>query len=619
MKKPLTALVAFVVTTVVSLGVVLVTFDINKHRDQIQSALSKETGRSVKLGGEIHVNISRKGLTLAIEDVSFGNPEWASQPDLAHIKSFDLKVALLPLLLKQVDISGMAIEDADIFLESASDNRHNWDMPITASKQANEVSKPKAGNDPILLKITSLSIKNSKITIRNQDGKTTIFTSDNATMGREGSNTALHFDGSLNTAAIRLTILTDLAPITSKAIRPVDVDVMFANYHIIAKGRIDVAGAKANFDHYALTAGDTTITGSLITAWGGNRPAVQGTIKSDHLNPDDLKMPSSGAQEKTQDPSNTKPQLYVFSNSPLAFDGLKSADMNFDVAIASMPAGSVEIQNIKSKLVINNGHLFLSPLTMALGAGVISGQVNLDTSNKPARLGTNFNVTDVDLSDIIQLGGIEAFLSGKVKADINLISSGNSMHELAGNLSGPINLISAGGDVLSTASDNISAGLAEILSPGTNTKKEGMNCLVARFIASNGVVKGNGILIDTVAATAAGYGDVDLRSETLNLDFHAKPKLVDVGSLLPPLHIGGTLSNPSPTLDAQSVVQNVGSMLMGGTPADGVPDVLTQQGQNACAYTLDHPSAAPASHAKGGVVQEMAGKAGSILKGLLGR
>jgi hypothetical protein len=254
---------------------------------------------------------------------------------------------------------------------------------------------------------------------------------------------------------------------------------------------------------------------------------------------------------------------------------------------------------------------------MALGAGTIGGQVNLDASGSPARLGTTLKVADVDLTDLIKMGGAEAFLSGKVKADVNLSSSGNSPHDLASNLNGPITLISAGGDVISTASDKLSAGLAEILAPGVGGKNEGMNCLVARFIASGGVVKGNGILIDTMAATAAGYGDIDLRSETLNLNFHAKSKLINVGGLVPPLHIGGTLTSPDTSVDAKSVVQNVGQMLLGGEVADGVPDVATQQGQNACAYALDHPSAsAPAS--KGGVVQDLAGKAGQQLKNLPG-
>ena len=65
----------------------------------------------------------------------------------------------------------------------------------------------------------------------------------------------------------------------------------------------------------------------------------------------------------------------------------------------------------------------------------------------------------------------------------NLASSGNSLHDLAGNLSGPITMIGAGGDVISSAAGELSAGLANIFSPGSGDWQKGVNCLVARFIA----------------------------------------------------------------------------------------------------------------------------------------
>ncbi|MFK5151321.1 hypothetical protein ACI4CU_28650, partial [Klebsiella pneumoniae] len=80
--------------------------------------------------------------------------------------------------------------------------------------------------------------------------------------------------------------------------------------------------------------------------------------------------------------------------------------------------------------------------------GTISGQVKLDAAAVPAKASTGISVSDVDWRDLIKVWGAEAFLSGKVKADISVASTGNSMHELASNLGGPITLIGAGGDVV---------------------------------------------------------------------------------------------------------------------------------------------------------------------------
>lgn len=631
MKKILLAVLAVFVLLVAVLGIAVATFDINKHRGQIEAALTKETGHAVKLGGDLHIGLSLKGLTLSAEDVAFGNPPWASRPNLASIKKFDLNVGLFPLLSHQVDIKGLAIEDADILLESAASNRHNWDMKPAAAantappEQATANATPTSPSQPVSINIGNLTIKNSVIAMRSEDGKTTVFKADDFTLGHENTGMGVHFDGSMNDLPVKLVVTTNGDPLTSKAARPVDVDLTFANYHVTAHGHVNPGKQQASFDTYELASGDTKISGKLDAAWDGARPAVQGSIASERINPADLQM--AGAKNESAEPAKTTtPQQanalpHIFSDAPLPLAALKSADAHVDFAIGALPAGSVELQNIKGELVINNGHLFLSPLTMALGAGTIIGQINLDASKIPAQLSTSFTVNDVDLSDVIKAGGAEAFLSGKMKADINLTSSGNSLHDLASNLSGPVQLISAGGDVLSRASDALSAGLANILAPGTGNQNEGMNCMVARFIAHNGVLRGNGILIDTAAATAQGFGDIDLRSESLNLDFRTKTKLVNAGGLLPALHIGGTIANPSIGADANSVIQNVGQLLMnGGAVQDTVPDVVTQAGQNACAYALDHPSAsaAPAAN-QGGVVQGLAGKAGSMLKGLFGK
>ena len=621
MKKVLISLLVIVVIVIAAIGVAIMTFDVNKHRGQIEAALSKEIGRTVKLGGDIHIGVSKKGLTLAMQDVAFSNPNWASRPNMMSIKLFDLKVDVLALLSHKLDISGLAIEDADILLESASGNRHNWDSEIASKKTvAKETSKVTAA-EPVALQITNMSIKNSRIAMRGEDGKVTLFKADEVTLKNDGDGTSLHFDGSFNDLAFSLNASSDNQSLLTTTARPIDLDVSFANFHIAAKGKVDTGRKRLDLDSYEIASGATILTGHLAAGWGGARPAIQGIVTSQMLEMNDLKMVSADKTDAAS-PVAEKTDPRMFSATPIDFAGLKAVDVNLDISIADIPAGSVQLHNLKSKLVVKDGHLFLSPFTVSLGDGEIAGQINLDAGEAPAKLGSTFMVTDVDLTDIIKAGGAEAFLAGKVKADVNLASSGNSMHELASNLSGPINLISAGGDVLTTVNDKISSGLAEILSPGIGNKHDNMNCLVARFIALNGVVKGNGILIDTMAATAAGYGDIDLRSETINLNFHTKPKLVDVGGLLPPLRISGTLSSPSVSADGSSLVQNVGSLLTGGTVTDGVPNVMTQQGQNACAYALDHPTTAAAKATasdKGGVVQDLAGQAGNLLKGFLGK
>jgi hypothetical protein len=145
-------------------------------------------------------------------------------------------------------------------------------------------------------------------------------------------------------------------------------------------------------------------------------------------------------------------------------------------------------------------------------------------------------------------------------------------------------------------------------------------------MATDGVVNENGMLADTTATTIAGQGGINLGAETISLLLRARTKLVNVGGVLPPLKIGGSLSKPSFSVDPTAVVQTVVGILSTGLMKGDVPDMQSQAGQNSCVYTLDHPKASsPSSPAD--IVKGAGGKTGQqindvgskLLKGLFGQ
>jgi len=282
-----------------------------------------------------------------------------------------------------------------------------------------------------------------------------------------------------------------------------------------------------------------------------------------------------------------------------------------------LPLGTATLKNIDTKLALNNGKMLLSPIKASLGDGKIDGQLNLDGNGIP-HLGMTLNATGINLLDVMSASGLKAFLEGKVNTDMNIVSNGDSPHALASNLSGSFNMIGAGGTVTGQASGALSTALEGLLSGGGSDSS--MNCMVARFTAANGLVRDNGILFDTSAATVAGSGGFDLRGEVIDLTFKAKPKLVNTGGFLPPMHVDGTFLKPGFNISAEAVVANVAGLLTGQMPADTIPDVVTQQGQNACLAALNHPTTSATTQKSGAAaVQQLTGKAGQLIKGLFGQ
>jgi len=76
---------------VVAVYVILLSYNYNGLKPEITRAVKDDTGRELTLGGDISLKI---GFTpaLVVKDVSFQNASWGSQPELAKIKRFEIKI-----------------------------------------------------------------------------------------------------------------------------------------------------------------------------------------------------------------------------------------------------------------------------------------------------------------------------------------------------------------------------------------------------------------------------------------------------------------------------------------------------------------------------------------------
>jgi hypothetical protein len=185
-----------------------------------------------------------------------------------------------------------------------------------------------------------------------------------------------------------------------------------------------------------------------------------------------------------------------------------------------------------------------------------------------------------------------------------------------------MNITGGAGKVSASAAGALGSGLAAIFAP--NGGGNALECMAARFIVTNGLVHDNGVLVDTLPTTIVGKGGFNLRDETIDLNLKARTKLVNVGSLLPGVHIGGTFSHPDYSADAEAMVKNVVGMLTSGSMTSDVPEVKAIAGQNACLYTLDHPAAATSSaplipSSLGKSADDIKNTGTQMLKGLFGK
>ena len=100
-------------------------FDLNKYKSEISTLAEEQLGRKLAINGEAKLGISFTP-TLIIEDVELANAEGASQPQMVTVGSLEVKLALLPLLKRQVVIDNVILQNPVINLEVAADGTPNW-------------------------------------------------------------------------------------------------------------------------------------------------------------------------------------------------------------------------------------------------------------------------------------------------------------------------------------------------------------------------------------------------------------------------------------------------------------------------------------------------------------
>lgn len=185
------------VLVLLGLYVALTTVDVAAYRSRIEALVSRSLDRDVRIGGAIHLERSLKP-RFVVNDISIANPPWASRPLLASAQRLDVQVALLPLLMRRLEIVELGLVGADVRLERKRDGTPNW---IFGRKDG------ATGTAGMATEVQSFGIDRSKLVYRQSDGaEVEVLIDSLATNFAPGRPIAILFDGSFQQIPITLRI-----------------------------------------------------------------------------------------------------------------------------------------------------------------------------------------------------------------------------------------------------------------------------------------------------------------------------------------------------------------------------------------------------------------------------
>ena len=127
-----------------ALAAFVFTFDANNYKPQIIEQVQKQTGRKLDIAGDIGLSVF-PWIGLKVGKVSLANAPGFSTRPFARIDQLDIKVKLLPLLKKQLEVDKVRLHGLYASLEVNAQGGNNWaDLAQMSAGTETEVEAPAA-------------------------------------------------------------------------------------------------------------------------------------------------------------------------------------------------------------------------------------------------------------------------------------------------------------------------------------------------------------------------------------------------------------------------------------------------------------------------------------------
>lgn len=114
--------------------------DPNDYKAQIEQQAEQATGRALSIKGDIGYSLIPLGIELP--QLELANADGFEAPAFARIDSLVIKVQLIPLLRKELQVDALSLRGLSLFLEVNQDGNNNWQDFAAAKTEAPDKVSP---------------------------------------------------------------------------------------------------------------------------------------------------------------------------------------------------------------------------------------------------------------------------------------------------------------------------------------------------------------------------------------------------------------------------------------------------------------------------------------------
>lgn len=595
-----------VLALVLALAIAVAVLDWNDLRGIVNAQVSERLGRDFAIRGDLDVDLSLNPVVRA-NDIVIGNPDWASRPHMAEVEQLEFRIHLAPLLTGGIEIPALRVTNPDAYLERSTDGQENWHFP--GLEEDDEDEGPLLGSltiqDGILRfgdprEQTALGfhiethqadaeadrrVEEARLLVKGSgELRGEPFALDfegGSVLDLRGSEAPYPLEGRVEMGEHLLQVRGSLARPQRLGGADLDFEIEGPDLSAIQtlvdtelpeipafslNGRLQRQNGSWRLDDFEGRMGDSHLTGNLAVDTAREPIWIEGQVRSDRLNMEDLSglvggEPGRGLLETARERGRILPE------EPLAFEALGRAEIALDLEATQVITERVRVDRLQARVRLEQGLLRLAPLEFVAAGGAFTGALIADTGQQPPAVGVDIELRKLDLHELLPDSDAVEPEGSQVGGRIELEAHGLSPAALAASATGEVAVVVTRARVserlINLAGQDILGTLASFFG-GDDTIP--LYCAVGEFVVEEGRMQARTLAINTEETNFYGEGEIDLGRETLNLTIHPQeddPTL----ALGAPLRVTGSLLEPDVGLEGEAIARGAAALGLGALAA----------------------------------------------------
>jgi AsmA protein len=591
MKKTIkwTAIIAggFIVLVIAALLIIPMFVDIQKYKPEIEKRVAEATGRPFKLGGDLGLSLF-PWAGISLSDLHLGNPSGFKEKDFVTVKSFEVRVKLLPLISKDIQVKRFILKGPRIVLERLKDGKGTWEgigkpsggVPPKPPKDEKEPAEKKPGPG---LPIKSLAVGEFAITegyvlfIDHAKGERKEISGMNLRLKDVSFDRPIHLALSASLDGKPLSLEGTVGPMgkePGKGTIPLDMAVMaLKQLNVSLKGKLTDPASKLGFDlalrvspfsprklveslgqsfpiktsdpkalsSVALklnlkgTPQDVSISNGVldlddskltfaVSAKEFSKPDVKFDLNLDKIDMDRYLPPSS---EKKPGQAEKKAAAPASEKKKTDYSPLRKLVLEGTIRAGEIRAHGAKIQDLNMKITGKNGLFLLDPLALKLYEGDMTSKGTFDVREDIPKTNMELRIKQVQVGPLVRDLMKKDVIEGAVKADMDIRMEGDDADRIKRTLNGKGDLLFNDGAIVGIDLAGMVRNVEAtfgLAEKGAEKPRTDFSELHAPITITNGLVHTPQTSMNSPLLRVLVAGDAHLVKESL--DFRVEPKVV---------------------------------------------------------------------------------------------